>query len=457
MEWIPTIDRQRGPVYLGIADALAADIQAGVLRRGQLLPTHRALAKALGVDLTTVTRAYREALQRGLTEARVGQGTFVAGGTVASQPPAPLGPEIDLSMNLPPQPSAADLDGRIMRGLASLQRERGFAPWLSYRESGGSEEERAIAASWIGETVGDIAGERIVIAPGAQGAIFGLLSLLVGHGETVLCEALTYPGFKAAASELDLRLAGIEMDREGIVPDALDAAVRRHKARVLYLTPTIHNPTTATMSPRRREEIATLVERHALILIEDDAYGRLDPEARPIAALVPGRSWLIASLSKCIAPGLRTAIVVAPDRGEAASLAGVMRALLQMPAPIMVALAISWMADGSAEAIIRAIRGEAIARQKLAAEALPSGTYAGHPSGHHIWLPLPTSWSLASFATHLQRRGLALVTADAFNVDTAAPHAVRLALGAARSRTELARALQLLADALHMPGTAQVV
>ena len=77
MDWAPTLADKEGPVYRHIADALAADINNGRLRRGQQLPTHRALAKALGIDLTTVTRAYTEARRRGLTEARVGLGTFV--------------------------------------------------------------------------------------------------------------------------------------------------------------------------------------------------------------------------------------------------------------------------------------------------------------------------------------------------------------------------------------------
>ena len=77
MDWAPTLADKEGPVYRHIADALAADISNGRLRRGQQLPTHRALAKALGIDLTTVTRAYTEARRRGLTEARVGLGTFV--------------------------------------------------------------------------------------------------------------------------------------------------------------------------------------------------------------------------------------------------------------------------------------------------------------------------------------------------------------------------------------------
>src|ERR1700678_3943689 len=99
MDWTPTIGDRLGPVYVRILDALIEDIASARLYRGQQLPTHRALASALGVDLTTVTRAYGEARRRGLTEARVGQGTFVADG-IAPVPRMPVSSrDIDLSMN----------------------------------------------------------------------------------------------------------------------------------------------------------------------------------------------------------------------------------------------------------------------------------------------------------------------------------------------------------------------
>src|SRR5690349_24761913 len=85
MDWLPTLEDRPGPFYQRIVDALAADVASGRLRRGQQLPTHRALAKALGIDLTTVTRAYGEARDRGLTEARVGQGPFVAASRVQAR------------------------------------------------------------------------------------------------------------------------------------------------------------------------------------------------------------------------------------------------------------------------------------------------------------------------------------------------------------------------------------
>ena len=87
MDWVPTLSEWQGPLFLRIVDALAADIASGRLVRGQQLPTHRALAAALDIDLTTVTRAYSEARRRGLLEARVGQGTFVSETTRAPRRP----------------------------------------------------------------------------------------------------------------------------------------------------------------------------------------------------------------------------------------------------------------------------------------------------------------------------------------------------------------------------------
>jgi DNA-binding transcriptional MocR family regulator len=71
-----------------------------------------------------------------------------------------------------------------------------------------------------------------------------------------------------------------------------------------------------------------------------------------------------------------------------------------------------------------------------------------HPNGHHIWIPLPRNWSRTEFASHVQRQGLAIVTAETFSVEENHPHAVRVSLGAASSRSELVRALEILAAAL---------
>src|SRR5215831_18371579 len=137
MDWLPTLAEWQGPVFLRIVDALAADIASGRLVRGQQIPTHRALASALKIDLTTVTRAYGEARRRGLLEAQVGRGTFISETTARAAADIPSQVKIDLSMNLPPQPVEANLDLRIAQGFAAIQNEASFSAFLNYQRAGG--------------------------------------------------------------------------------------------------------------------------------------------------------------------------------------------------------------------------------------------------------------------------------------------------------------------------------
>ena len=111
------------------------------------------------------------------------------------------------------------------------------------------------------------------------------------------------------AERLGLRLHGLALDEEGVRPEALEEAARGGRARLVFLNPTAHNPTTATMSQGRREAIVAIARRHELILIEDDVYGQL-PEDRPppLAVLAPERTVHISSASKSVAPGLRLGI-----------------------------------------------------------------------------------------------------------------------------------------------------
>jgi DNA-binding transcriptional MocR family regulator len=231
------------------------------------------------------------------------------------------------------------------------------------------------------------------------------------------------------------------MDEAGILPDALSSACRVHAPKAVYLIPTIHNPTTATMPPSRREEIAEILRAHDVLLFEDDAYGPLEPKAVPLASLIPERTYFAASLSKCIAPGLRVSFLLTPDHESAGLMAAALRATVQMSAFLMVALVARWLSDGSADAIIDAIRGEAAARQQLAAEVLARHTFSSHPNGDHIWIPLPRGCSRTEFASHVQRQGLAIVTAETFSVAETHPHAIRVSLGAASSRSALVQGL----------------
>jgi len=454
MDFLPTLGEWSGPLYLRIADALAADIAGGRLARGQQLPTHRALAKALGIDLTTVTRAYNEARRRGLIEARVGQGTFVSETTVRAAPDGAPAVRIDLSMNVPPHPVEANLEVRIAQGLAEIQRRSGFTAFLNYQRPGGSDEDCGVATDWLRRRVPAARADRLVIYPGNQAALFGALLALTQPGDTVLAEALTFPGIKAAAEERGVRLVGVAMDADGIVPEALEDACARHRPKAVYLVPTLNNPTTATLPPPRREAVASIIRRHDTVLIEDDVYGPLEPSASPVANLIPERTYLATSLSKCIAPALRVSYLLAPDAAAAQAMRGVLQAMAQMAPPLMVALASHWLGQGIADQIVAAIRDEAAGRQRLAGRLLKGLPFAARPHGHHLWLTLPPRRDRRAFVEQVLREGLAVVASDAFATTDDPPHAVRVALGAPRDRADLARGLVILAAAMRSAAAA---
>jgi DNA-binding transcriptional MocR family regulator len=134
------------------------------------LPTHRALAAELGLDVTTVTRAYAEARRLELVDARTGRGTFVAA-TALPMRRAGVTPAIDLSMNLPPQPEGAALDAKLAATLAEIRRQPGFAPYLTYQQAGGSVAERAVAADWLRLRLPALTSDRVLVAPEQSGGL----------------------------------------------------------------------------------------------------------------------------------------------------------------------------------------------------------------------------------------------------------------------------------------------
>jgi DNA-binding transcriptional MocR family regulator len=450
--WVRRIEGSDGPIYLAIADAIAAAIRAGELQPGAQLPTHRALADSLGVDLTTITRAYAEARRRGLLQATVGRGTFVRSHALVASSEAGMhaGP-VDLSMNLPPLPADLHLEDLLQQGLSRLLATSNPAELLTYRSGCGTADERAAGTAWLAATLGVVDLERVLVCPGAQSALLAVLGLLTQRNRVVLTNALTYPGIRAAAAQLDVQLVGVASDADGLLPDAIDKACRELRPSALYCVPTINNPTTVTMSLERRRAIADTARRNELRIVEDDAYGLLPTVALPaIASLAPDVSFHIATVSKVLSPALRVAYLVPPDARWAARLCAAVRASVLMASPLLIGVLTQWIRDGIAGTVVSTIRRESAARQKVAREVLPAGSFSAHPEGLHLWLQLPARWDRRDFVAHLQRQdGLAVVPSDAFAVGTGGPpDAVRVSLGAAASREGLRGALRSVAAAL---------
>lgn len=454
--WEPWLAEGEQLKYRGIVEAIEADLRAGRIQPGDRLPPQRMIAELLGVDLTTVTRAFNEARRRGLVEANAGRGTFIRRRTDDGRfLGAPAAPAVDLSMNTPPQPAAVNLKRLIPETIATLLAEENGMLNLHYQESTGSESDRAAAAVWLERRIADVKPASIVLANGAQSALFAVCECLTAPGDAIAAGFVTYPGLKAVAQQRGLKLRPLAMDAQGIIPEAFEACCVTDAPKLLYVIPAIDNPTTATLSEGRRHEIVAIAQKYDVAIIEDDPYSVLQTDPLlSIAAMAPEITWHIATLSKCATPALRIAYVVAPDAARAARLAAVIRAVNLMVPPINAALASRWIATGILDDIAIAIRDENIARQKIAKAALGDAQIAADKCGSHLWMRMPPHWRATDFVQHAGRSGISVVPASVFAIGTAETEALRLSLGVAPDRDALVGALKQLAYLLSQPSGA---
>jgi DNA-binding transcriptional MocR family regulator len=450
MAWNPRIASETAPLYVAIADAIAADAEAGRLAPGTRLPTHRALAETLGIDVTTVSRAYAEARRRGLIVGHVGRGTYIRGARPPALRPTPP-PVVDLTVNLPPEPSDA-CDDAVRQSLGELARSPAMPTLLAYAPAGGSLEHREAGRAWCASREVTASADRVLVCGGAQQALIAILSAHCEPGDAVLAESLTYPGFLSAARMLRLRVVPVPIDRDGILPDGLEHAHRAHRPKLLLATPTLQNPTASVMSVGRRRRVASVLRARELLLVEDDTYAPLAPNApRPVSSLVPELSYYVTSFSKAVTPALRTAFVVAPSAAHASRVSQHVQATGWLAPPLMTEIAARWIASGTVATIVADRRREAEARQALLHDILGLPRSAGSPHALHHWLELPRQWERAGdFVDALRRRGVLVTSGDAFAVDPKQPvGAVRISLGAAPSRAALASALETVASLLR--------
>ncbi|MFT3730523.1 MAG: PLP-dependent aminotransferase family protein [Hyphomicrobium sp.] len=449
MKWIAEIKRLRGPRYIAIADAVTRAIDDGELLNGTRLPTHRALADELELDVTTVTRAYSEIQRRGLAEARVGQGTFV----LARLPDSPASPSamppqnapfIDLSHNFPagapPLPNLRELANEVARDID-------YGALIGRQTDIGIVSHRAAGATYL-ETLGIKAGsDDVIVCAGAQHGIAIAIAALTQPGESILTEATTFYGARAAARLLGRNVIGVAMDDDGLRPDALELAIRASEARVLYCTPNLHNPTTTIMSSVRRKAIAKICERHKIAVIEDDVYGfLLSPRRDPLSARLPSQAIYITSFSKNCGPGLRIGYMRVPEQWRR-PIGAALRATTLMAAPIEAEIVARLVRSGLIVKLEDAQRARNIERQRIVEPIFRGLDYSSKPNAFHAWLYMPAGWQSEVFAAEAKLRGVGVSPAAFFNLDPKiGPDAVRVCLSAAESNSALIQAAKILAD-----------
>ena len=445
-------EAEHRPAYLMIADMIADDINSGTLEPRDRLPPLRELAQVLGINYTTAARGYNEARSRGLIDSRPGMGTFVKGKSVSV--PLSGGSSFEMTMNLPTEPAIPGLAEQIRAGAFNLFAHRDLFSLLRYQDFGGTIQDKEAGAIWLGRSLESAAIENILVCPGIHSVLAALLSQLTRNNGVICAPNLVYPGLKAIAAQLGVTLYAVECDNEGPIVRSFEAICKTETVSALYLNPTIQNPTTITMPLRRREALADVALRYSIPIIEDDAYIALtETPPATMASLAPELTYYVTGMSKCFGAGMRTGYLHAPNPRLCKRLAGSLRALNVMASPITSALASQWIMEGSADAMLKAVRSEARIRQQRAARYLHGFDCQTSLDGFHLWLKLPKGSQLnpANLAAHLRSERLGAVSSAAFCTDNNPPAAIRLCLGGPGTLQQCEDSLMLLADILEHP------
>ena len=449
--WEPDISGRSGPRYKAIADALIEDVQSGRLPIGSRLPSQRRLAYHIGVTVGTVSRAYAEVQRLGVIDGQIGRGSYIRGlsdhGTRLIHGYAPHQDVVDLSLSYPPSnPVETGLLGKTLKALGQ---DPALANFLNYPREEGHPSHQSAAANWLQAGGIPAKANRIVISAGVQHGLTATLAALCEPNDVILAESLSYPGIRGLAVMQHLQLRGVEMDEVGLIPKAFDAACRTRKIRALYTIPNLHNPTCITLPESRRHEIVAIAKRYEVLLIEDDIYGFMVPGMpRRLIEIAPEQTVYLTGTSKNLFAGLRVGFALAPE-WLVPRIAAMVRATMWMPSPPMVEVFRRLVQNGDATKLVAAKHAETRARERLATEILREFPHQAHAFATHVWLRLPGSWTAGQFSAEARRRGVAVLTGEAFALrQDAMIDATRLCLGLPTDRNLLKRGLRTIVQLL---------
>ena len=302
-----------------------------------------------------------------------------------------------------------------------------------------------VAARWIGSTI-----ETTWIAcSGHHGALISLLAAGLA-GKTIAVEGITYGGILHQARMLGCPLVAVEFDGEGMTPDSLRAACLAHAVAAIYVMPTVHNPLGYTAGLARREAIVAVAREFGLTVLEDDAYGYMDPSApASYRELAPERTFYVRGLSKSYAPATRTGFMVAPERYRAAIAQALMNTASGTSLIHNVA-AVSLIADGSLEQVIEQKLVEGARRNAAAREVLGAAAAVGAKSGWHLWLSLPDAMDGAHAQRLCEERGVLVSGSQSFALPGTTAQGLRLALGGEVDRNRMLDGVRVVADVLKL-------
>jgi 2-aminoadipate transaminase len=291
---------------------------------------------------------------------------------------------------------------------------------LSYGSGGGYGPLR----EWVAGRHGVDPSRVVLTVGGLLGFVLYAAEALARRPGRVLVEGPSYDRPLKILAREGAQVAALEMDEEGLDPDALEAELRRTSERpsFLYTIPTFQNPSGRTLSAERRVRIAEIAAEHDLPVLEDDPYGLIRFEGEPVPSLheLAGGDVVTyaSSFSKTVAPGLRTGYFVLPAPDSAAFEERAVSTYISPPYPNQATIA-EFVARGRFEANLERVCGRLRERRDAMLTAL-SATFPGSTSwsvpqgGYFVWLDLGEGGSATELAARAQDEGIAIVRGEDF-------------------------------------------
>jgi DNA-binding transcriptional MocR family regulator len=309
-----------------------------------------------------------------------------------------------------------------------------------------------VAARWM-----NMPAERTVLTEGGHhGSLLAMLAMGVA-GHPIAVDAVAYTGAIEQAKALGSPLVGCAVDGEGMVAESLrercvEAAKAGKPVRAMYVIPTVHNPLGSVASLERREALVAVAREFDLMIVEDDAYAFMAPDApAPLSALAPERTFYVRGLSKSYAPAARTGFLVVPERFME-RVATMLRNSVTGSSLVHARAAVSMIADGTVDRVIAEKNVEGALRNAAARRLLGDVCWPGAAAAWHLWVSLPLHVTPQAFEVRIRERGVLISGGNWFATRDDAPNGVRLALGGEVERERTLEGAALVAETMQAMG-----
>ena len=452
LTWKPDKKNLIPPYYKSLAEDLTYQIKAGLLKPGTKLPPQREIADYLELNYTTITRVYNLCKNKGLIYGIMGKGTFVA----------PHSSE-EITVMLPTENrdciEMAAVSGfseysELVEKATSTVVERGYLRNLyEYSFPTGHPHQIAAGVRWMEQMGTHTDHEHTAIFSGAQNALTIALISLFSPGDKIAVEKYTYTNFIEVAKLLHLVLVPIEADNQGMIPDHLLRQCMTNKIKGIYLIPTCANPTTITMPLTRRYELAEIIQKQNMILIEDDivawmlsAGGKVLPS---LFDIMGGQSIYICGMTKSLCPGLRIAYMTYADKFREQILHGLINVNIKSSA-FDAEIITELILNGDAYKITNQKYLQAEKNSLLYEKYFPTRNPYAEKISYYKWLPIQVKKEAKKIEEELLRAGVRIYHAQQFAaVKDNIKKCLRISLCSAGNIKKIEQGLEILKEYLE--------